>query len=472
MEKTTKPSLSVAILARNCARAVVETIHSVRAIAAEIVVLDTGSTDDTLVAALQAGAAVHRRTWDDDFAAARNACLDIANSDWILWLDAGETLAADQAGALREFLNGALPWEGEAPAEPNSYAAQQELRPSATKAHPAAFSVTIALPPAGGQIGGEAIERLRLHRRIDGLRFAGRVRESLHGSLAKLNLAAQPLPIVVQRPLRDHDPEVRAAKAQRNIRLADQQLAEQGPSADIHNCLGEALQVLADAARAGQHFRRAIELATPGSPEQLEAYYGLLTCLDGASADRGPQLALCMEALEKFPLDAQLLVALGGYLQALEQPELARRAYDVAFRHGQIEPRLWHLPEIRQIAAACAATVLQQAGNDAEAITLLEAAVRSLPQSVRLARQLIEMYVKHRRRDEALALLRTCQATDPGNPQLATLAADVQQQLGRPTTPEPSAWNTGPLRLDLPERPAGHVGTGSMAIAAAEKSPV
>ena len=95
--------LTVALIVRNCAPHLAATIASVRAIADEIVVLDTGSTDDTLVIAAQGGVNIHRRAWDDDFAAARNACLDKATGDWILWLDAGETLASDEAA----FVTGA-----------------------------------------------------------------------------------------------------------------------------------------------------------------------------------------------------------------------------------------------------------------------------------------------------------------------------------------------------------------------------
>jgi hypothetical protein len=111
-----------------------------------------------------------------------------------------------------------------------------------------------------------------------------------------------------------------------------------------------------------------------------------------------------MLALDHFPLDAQLLVALGGYLQALGQPALAVRSFDVAFRHGQIEPGIWHVPEIREIAASCAAAAHLQSSEHEQARTLLEAAVRTFPQSARLAVQLVELHVAHRRRDEALAI--------------------------------------------------------------------
>jgi predicted Zn-dependent protease len=96
---------------------------------------------------------------------------------------------------------------------------------------------------------------------------------------------------------------------------------------------------------------------------------------------------------------------LGGYLQSLDQADLAIRSFDLAFRHGLIETQIWHLPEIRQIAASCAAAAMIKAGNPDQARTLLEAAVRTFPGSQRLALQLVDLHVGQRRRDEALAVV-------------------------------------------------------------------
>ncbi len=56
----------------------------------ELCAVDTGSRDATVDLLEAAGARVVRRPWDDDFAAARNASLDLATGDWILFLDADE----------------------------------------------------------------------------------------------------------------------------------------------------------------------------------------------------------------------------------------------------------------------------------------------------------------------------------------------------------------------------------------------
>jgi tetratricopeptide (TPR) repeat protein len=70
----------------------------------EIIVVDTGSTDRTVEIAQQFGAAVYHHPWKDDFADARNASLQYAQSDWILVLDADETLMPECIPALQPAL--------------------------------------------------------------------------------------------------------------------------------------------------------------------------------------------------------------------------------------------------------------------------------------------------------------------------------------------------------------------------------
>ncbi|MBP2627631.1 MAG: glycosyl transferase family 2 [Firmicutes bacterium] len=67
-------------------------IDSVKHLIDEVIIVDTGSTDRTIDKALQAGARVFNYNWQQNFAEARNYALDQAAGDWILVLDADETL--------------------------------------------------------------------------------------------------------------------------------------------------------------------------------------------------------------------------------------------------------------------------------------------------------------------------------------------------------------------------------------------
>ncbi len=79
-------------------------LRSVKDVADEIVVLDTGSGDRTPEIARDFGARVCAFEWGDDFAAARNESLKYATGDWILVLDADEVLAPEVIPQMQEAM--------------------------------------------------------------------------------------------------------------------------------------------------------------------------------------------------------------------------------------------------------------------------------------------------------------------------------------------------------------------------------
>ena len=74
-------------------------IKSVLALVDEVIVVDTGSQDNTRIIAEGYGAKVFDVPWADDFSAARNAALDQASGKWILVLDADEFLEPRSGGS-------------------------------------------------------------------------------------------------------------------------------------------------------------------------------------------------------------------------------------------------------------------------------------------------------------------------------------------------------------------------------------
>ncbi|MGB5259937.1 MAG: glycosyltransferase [Gammaproteobacteria bacterium] len=100
--KQMKPyRLALVVIARNEASCIRNCLDSASGHVDRMIVLDTGSTDDTVAIAGRCGATVHRFDWIDDFAAARNAALEYSNADWNLVLDADEQLTGglDRLGA-------------------------------------------------------------------------------------------------------------------------------------------------------------------------------------------------------------------------------------------------------------------------------------------------------------------------------------------------------------------------------------
>jgi tetratricopeptide (TPR) repeat protein len=84
-------------------------LSSIRPVVDEIVVVDTGSTDESVAIAQSFGARVVHREWDGDFSAARNYGLDHMESQWILYIDADEYLAPVPRTDVERWLSDPTP---------------------------------------------------------------------------------------------------------------------------------------------------------------------------------------------------------------------------------------------------------------------------------------------------------------------------------------------------------------------------
>jgi glycosyltransferase involved in cell wall biosynthesis len=88
-------TLSLAMIVRNEGQTIERVLDCAKAFADEMVVVDTGSTDDTIAKAKAKGAKVHYFSWIDDFAAARNYSFSKCAGDWIIWLDGDDVISPD-----------------------------------------------------------------------------------------------------------------------------------------------------------------------------------------------------------------------------------------------------------------------------------------------------------------------------------------------------------------------------------------
>ena len=98
------PLLSFVLIARNEAGCIARCLDSAKVLASELIVVDTGSKDDTPSIARSCGARVLNFDWCDDFSAARNFGLEAAQGRWILVLDADEYLPPASLAALRALI--------------------------------------------------------------------------------------------------------------------------------------------------------------------------------------------------------------------------------------------------------------------------------------------------------------------------------------------------------------------------------
>jgi Flp pilus assembly protein TadD len=166
-------SLSCCIIARDEEESIAEAIGSVRDLADEVIVVDTGSTDRTRCFAASCGARVYEAPWSGDFSEARNIALSRAQRSWILVLDADESLEPLGRDRLRRLL-----W-----AHPNSALTLEQ------RSYTWCSSGYGLLPSRGcdgrGAPGYFKSEQVRIFPNSDTLRYRGRVHESIEDSLVE-----------------------------------------------------------------------------------------------------------------------------------------------------------------------------------------------------------------------------------------------------------------------------------------------
>ena len=164
-------TVSLCIVARNEAHFIGRAIASAQALADQIVVVDTGSTDGTPEVARRAGAEVSLAAWPGDLGQAHDLPLELAKGDWILALDADEAL--DPSAAER------LPVLTQGPADGYRFTVRNyDYRPalkwrSANPADP----LTLGAP------GWSPSWAVRLFRNDRRYRNRGRLHQSVHGAI-------------------------------------------------------------------------------------------------------------------------------------------------------------------------------------------------------------------------------------------------------------------------------------------------
>ncbi|MDE2565601.1 MAG: glycosyltransferase [Burkholderiales bacterium] len=222
---------ALVVIARDEAPRIARLLDSVAPWVDQMLVLDTGSRDDTPAIARQRGAQVAHFDWCDDFAVARNAALVAAAADWHLVLDADEWLV--EGGP-----------------------ALSALRQQAPE-----FVGAVLLEDLGAAAGAA---RQWLSRMLPGgVRYAGRIHEQ-----PQHRLPLQRLPLRVAHD--GYDAAGLARKRGRNRPLLRQALATAPGDAYLWFHLGKDCAAYDEHAGAAAAFARAETLREPGCPWRYE----------------------------------------------------------------------------------------------------------------------------------------------------------------------------------------------------------
>jgi tetratricopeptide (TPR) repeat protein len=97
-------AVSLCLIVKNEAARISNCLKSAASFVDEMIVVDTGSTDQTTQIAKKLGAQVYKFEWCDDFAAARNYALQQVKGQWVLVLDGDEELELSMISVLKDAI--------------------------------------------------------------------------------------------------------------------------------------------------------------------------------------------------------------------------------------------------------------------------------------------------------------------------------------------------------------------------------
>ncbi len=182
-------TISACMIVRDEEQTLERAIASLKPVADEIIVVDTGSTDRTVSIAESLGDRVYRYPWSDDFSAARNFAIEKATCDYIFMLDADEYISPFFFLEIQTLLK-LCPLEG-----PCALAFQIGTY----------FNETDWLFLVREE-GNFRIEEtaIRVFPRIPGVEYSGRIMESVEPSLIKLGVPIQVIPENLMQVLHEH----------------------------------------------------------------------------------------------------------------------------------------------------------------------------------------------------------------------------------------------------------------------------
>lgn len=96
--------ISLCMIVRNEEKNIDQCLERVIPFVDEVIIVDTGSTDNTIEICKRKNIEVYQIPWENDFSKARNYSIGIAKYDWILCLDADEEVVIEDLNAFKESL--------------------------------------------------------------------------------------------------------------------------------------------------------------------------------------------------------------------------------------------------------------------------------------------------------------------------------------------------------------------------------
>ena len=316
------PKISLCMIVRDEEDFLGNCLESVRGVVDETIVVDTGSVDSTPQVAADFGARVFHFGWNDDFSEARNYSLERAAGDWVLVLDADETIARRDAGKIRNMAAG--------DADGYIFTYRGYSRESDDVRWVANDGSYREGEGWDGWLSGQVI---RMFRRDARIRFHGAVHESVDRSIAPFGGKIAQTDVIIHHFHERKGKEKLREKQLQYLRLCEKNLAKLPADAKTHFDMGLIYRhVLDDNSKAIFHQKQALRI----NPNFEDARMALALSyhLDGDKKSAAREVGAI---LERNPRCAPALLLCGIIFERRGKVDRAIQCYA---RAAELNPNL------------------------------------------------------------------------------------------------------------------------------------
>lgn len=275
--------LSACVITKNEEKNLPRWINSMQKIVDEMIVVDTGSTDQTRNIAEAAGAKVYDFVWCNDFAAAKNFAIEKASGDWILFLDADEYFTAETVENVPEYL----------------FKVQDNKNIDAFLCR----LVNINADEDDHVISVGA--NLRIFRNDEALRFQGQVHEFLVRLGGPLRLAHLEAKAEIYHT--GYSTKIAKGKLERNLMILQEDIEKNGEKPWHYAYLADCYYGLKEYDKVIYYAKRSIEAKVIALGQETNIYRRLIDATVLGGKEEKKIMAVIELALGKFPRNPEFI---------------------------------------------------------------------------------------------------------------------------------------------------------------------
>jgi len=235
--------LSLSMIVKNEENYLHDCLQSVKEIIDEIIIVDTGSTDNTIKIAREFNAKIFTYKWDNDFSSARNYSLEHCNFDWVLYLDADERLSEKSINEIKQIIK--------------------------TKNNKAYFCRVVNISEHSQR--PSLMDYVRLFPNKKSIRFVGKIHEQIEPSLIRNNVDINQSDIEIIHLGYNVDGNKLLNKAKRNLTLLLLEYEKEKTSYYAYQ-LGHTYGILEEKENAVKYFLISLK------DEKLKKEYSSIAC--------------------------------------------------------------------------------------------------------------------------------------------------------------------------------------------------